>query len=74
MAYRGDLIGCEVKFSERDQNTVPVVFTLNGREVAKERMKIQATEKNKYIYPFIGLGYAGIKVLAKVKHIFLPVI
>ena len=74
MAYRGDLIGCEIKFSERDQNAVPVIFTLNSRElVAKGEMKIQTTEKNKDIYPFIGLGHTGIQVLAKVKHTFLPV-
>ena len=70
MAYRGDLIGCEIKFSERDQNgAVPVIFTLNSRElVAKGEMKIKTTEKNKDIYPFIGLGHTGIQVLAKVKH------
>ena len=71
MAYRGDLIGCEIKFSERDQNgAVPVIFTLNSRElVAKKRvLKIQTTGKNKDIYPFIGLGHKGIQVLAKVKH------
>ena len=73
MAYRGDLIGCEVIFPKEKNDTVLVRFTLNGCKVAEENMKVQTTGKKEDIYPFITMGNAGIQVLAKVKHTFLPV-
>ncbi|KAK2572927.1 SPRY domain-containing protein 3 [Acropora cervicornis] len=33
MAYRGDLIGCTIKFEGITNGQVPVVFTLNGRRI-----------------------------------------
>ena len=73
MAYRGDLIGCEVTFPKEKNGTVLVRFTLNGCEIAEKSMKVQTTGKKEDIYPFITMGYEGIQVLAKVKHTFVPV-
>ena len=73
MAYRGDLIGCEVIFPQEKNDTVLIRFTLNGCKVAEENMKLQTTGKKEDIYPFITMGNAGIQVLAKVKHTSVPV-
>ena len=63
MAYRGDLIACEVDFSGVLVGEVSVLFSLNGREVA--RSSLEYTEGNK-LFPFVSLGFKGITVLTKV--------
>ena len=62
MAYRGDLIACEVDFSGVPEE-VSVLFSLNGREVAC--CSLEYTEGNK-LFPFVSLGFEGITVLTKV--------
>ena len=71
VAYRGDLIGCEVIFPKEKNDDVLVRFTLNGCKVAEENMKVQTTGKKEYIYPFITMGNARIQVLTKGKTHFL---
>ena len=63
MAYRGDLIACEVDFSGNLEGKVTVLFSLNGREVA--RSSLEYTEGNE-LFPFVSLGSEGITVLTKV--------
>lgn len=63
MAYRGDLIACEVDFSGVPEGKVPVLFSLNGRKVA--RSSVEYTEGNS-LFPFVSLGFEGITVLTKV--------
>ena len=64
MAYRGDLISCEVDFDHATNGTFPVVFFLNGREVARASMKRKSGQSPPF--PFIAMGYKGIRVLTKV--------
>ena len=64
MAYRGDLIACEVDFSGVRKGKLPVVFFLNGREIARAWTK-RISEEIK-VFPFISMAYEGIRVLAKV--------
>ena len=63
MAYRGDLIACEVDFSGVLEGKVSMLFSLNGREVV--RSSVEYTEGNK-LFPFVSLGSEGITVLTKV--------
>jgi len=35
MAHRGDLIACEVDFDNQGNSSVSVLFSLNGKEVAR---------------------------------------
>nr|XP_058955812.1 uncharacterized protein LOC131783081 [Pocillopora verrucosa] len=65
MAYRGDLIACEVDFSGVLEGKVSVLFFLNGREVV--RSSVEYTEGNK-LFPFVSLGSEGITVLTKMCH------
>ncbi|XP_066021565.1 uncharacterized protein [Pocillopora verrucosa] len=65
MAYRGDLIACEVDFSEVSEGNVSVLFFLNGRKVACS--SVEYTEGNE-LYPFVSLGSKGITVLTKMCH------
>jgi len=74
MARRGDLLGCKVLFNETSQNTgtVPVVFTINGREIGRATVQ-RYTEsydpmaKLEYeLYPFVGIGWEGVSLLFKV--------
>ena len=66
MAYRGDLIGCTIKFERITNGKVPVVFTLNGRRITKDNIWIDYTPGGKLMYPYIGMANQGIRVLAKV--------
>ena len=66
MAYRGDLIGCTIKFERITNGKVPVVFTLNGRRITEDEIWIDYTPGGKQIYPYIGMAHQGIRVLAKV--------
>ena len=70
MAYRGDLIGCTIKFERVMNGRVAVVFTLNGRQITEDEIWIDYTPGGKPIYPYIGMGHKGIRVLAKVCTIY----
>ena len=63
MAYRGDLIACEVDFREVPEGKVSVLFFLNGIKIA--RSSVEYTEGNK-LFPFVSLGFEGITLLTKV--------
>ena len=63
MAYRGDLIACEVDFRGVPKEKVSVLFFLNGIKIARSSVKY--TEGNK-LFPFVSLGFEGITVLTKV--------
>jgi len=67
MAYRGDLIGCTVKFELAKDGKVPIVFYLNGRQITEHENEIlmEYTHNGK-LYPYIGMGHTGLRVLAKV--------
>ncbi|XP_068706213.1 uncharacterized protein [Montipora foliosa] len=67
MAYRGDLIGCTIKFEEKTNGKVPVVFTLNGRRITEDKIWIDYTPGGKQMYPYIGMSHQGIRVLAKMR-------
>ena len=47
MAYRGDLIGCTIKFEGITNGQVPVVFTLNGRRITQDEIWIDYTPGEK---------------------------
>ena len=66
MAYRGDLIGCTVKFDKKEDGKVPIVFTLNGKQITQDKILMEYNPSEKSLYPFIGMGHTGIRVLAKV--------
>ena len=63
MAYRGDLIACEVDFKEVPDGKISVLFSLNGEEVGRSSMKYTSGQT---LYPIVSMGFPGIKVLAKV--------
>ena len=64
MAYRGDLIACEVDFGGVRNGKLPVMFFLNGREIARAWTNSISGERK--VFPFISMAYEGIRVLAKV--------
>ena len=66
MARAGDLIGCTVRFDLAEDGKVPVVFSLNGRQMTQNEISIDYTHNEKFLYPYIGMGYPGLRVLAKV--------
>ena len=66
MAYRGDLIGCSIKFERIWSGKVPVVFTLNGKRITEDEIWIDYTPGGKLPYPYIGMAHEGMRVLAKV--------
>lgn len=66
MAHRGDLIGCTVRFDLAKDGKVPVVFSLNGRQMTQNEISMDYTHNEKFLYPYIGMGYPGLRVLAKV--------
>ena len=65
MAYRGDLIGCTVKFELAKDRKVPILFYLNGRQITEDEILMEYTPNGK-LYPYIGMGHTGLRVLAKV--------
>ncbi|XP_068737190.1 uncharacterized protein [Montipora capricornis] len=67
MAYRGDLIGCTIRFEKETDGKVPVVFTLNGRRITEDEILIDYTPGGKEMYPYIGMAHQGIRVLAKIR-------
>ena len=66
MAYRGDLVSCTVKFDLAKNGKVPIVFYLNGRQINQNNISMKYTGREK-LYPYIGMGHKGIRVLAKVR-------
>ena len=66
MAYRGDLIGCTVMFAEEKDGKVPIVFTLNGKQITQDKISMEYKPPKKSLYPFVCMGHTGIRVLAKV--------
>ena len=69
MAYRGDLIGCTVKFELAKDGKVPIVFYLNGRQITEhENETLMEYSHNGKLYPYIGMGHTGLRVLAKVNE------
>lgn len=64
MARRGDLIACEVNFDGATDDTIPVVFFLNGREIARASMMCTAGQARPF--PYISMGIKGIEVLAQI--------
>lgn len=64
MARRGDLIACEVNFDGATDDTIPVVFFLNGREIARASMMCTAGQARPF--PYISMGIKGIQVLAQI--------
>lgn len=71
MAYRGDVIGCTVKFGEKQDvdGKFQIVFTLNGKPITQDRIvteyRLEYSSTMK-LYPYICMGYTGMKVLANV--------
>jgi len=65
-ARQGDLIACVVEFGKIEHGHVPVVFTLNGEVICEVNMKYDKGKSE--LYPFIGMGHQGIRVLAKVRR------
>ena len=70
MAYRGNLIVCLVDFNNIEDSRVPILFTLNGTLIHEAKMKYEERPE-KGLYPFIGMCHKGIRVLAKVRAIFI---
>ena len=66
MVYRGDLIGCAVNFDMAKDGKVPIVFSLNGRQITQNEIQIDYIPNKKSLYPYIGIGHEGIRVLAMV--------
>ncbi|XP_022789481.1 uncharacterized protein LOC111329137 isoform X1 [Stylophora pistillata] len=66
MAYRGDLLACEVDFNGVfEDKKISVSFFLNGREVNSSSMKYTS---GKQLFPLVALGFKGITVLTKMCH------
>lgn len=68
MARQGDSIICAIEYGKLANGKVPVIFTLNGEMIYKASMRYEKGKKE--LYPFIGMGHAGIRVLAKVRDLF----
>lgn len=66
MALQDDSIACIVECSKFENGRVPVVFTLNGEIIYESSMKYEKGKRE--LYPFIGMGHKGIRVLAKVRE------
>jgi len=71
IAYRGDVIGCTVKFDDKTavDGKVQIVFTLNGKQITQDEIFMDY-DPFKNMYPFICMGHTGMKVLAKVSIYF----
>lgn len=67
MAFQGDSIVCAVEYGKFENGRVPVVFTLNGEMVYEASMRCEKGKQE--LYPFIGMGHKGIRVLAKVRDL-----
>ena len=67
MAYRGDVMACEVEFDEAKYGTIPIVFFKNSQVVERSHMKYTAGRTE--LFPYVAMGFKGIRVLAKVPHL-----
>ena len=67
MAYQGDSIICAIEYDKLANGKVPVVFSLNGEIIYQASMRYEKGKKE--LYPFVGMGHAGIRVLAKVRDL-----
>ena len=65
MALQGDSIICAVEYDKFEHGRVPVVFTLNGEVIYEASMSYKKGKQE--LFPFIGMGHKGIRVLAKVR-------
>ena len=71
MAYRGNVVGCKAKFGEIQNGTLPIVFTLNGKEVCTTSMSYDPNEKDiSSVYPYIGIWDEDVSVVFKVRLYF----
>lgn len=68
MAFQGDLIICAIEYGKLENGKVPVVFTLNGEMIHNVSMRYEKEKQE--LYPFIGMGHEGLRVLAKVRDLF----
>jgi hypothetical protein len=66
MAYRGDLIGCEILYDKQDNGQLPVCFTLNGRVIGEATLKADVNYSTGHFYPFVGIGCDRISLLFRV--------
>ena len=67
MAYRGDLMACEVDFYGAKNGVIPIVFFKNSHVVGRTSMNYTAGRTE--LFPYIAMGYQGIRVLAKVPNL-----
>ena len=67
MAFQGDSIICAIEYGKLANGKVPVVFSLNGEMIYEASMRYEKGKKE--LYPFVGMGHAGIRVLAKVRDL-----
>jgi len=63
MAYRGDLMACEVDFDGAKNGVIPIVFFKNSHVVGRTSMEYISGRTE--LFPYVAMGYKGIRVLAK---------
>ena len=73
MAERGDLIGCTVLFEMAENGKVPILFTLNGKQITQASISIEFDQKNLLLFPFVSMGHEGVVVSAKVSTLCISV-
>ncbi|KAL9984286.1 hypothetical protein ACROYT_G006561 [Oculina patagonica] len=67
MAERGDLIGCTVLFEMAENGKVPILFTLNGKQITQARISIEFDLEDLMLFPFVSMGHEGVTVSAKMR-------
>ena len=71
MADRGDLIGCTVMFEMAEKGKVPIVFTLNGKQITQATISKEFDERELLLFPFVSMGHEGVTVSVKVSISFI---
>lgn len=66
MADRGDVIGCMVMFEMAENGEVPILFTLNGKQITQVTISTNFDDKESLLFPFVSMGHKGVTVSAKV--------
>lgn len=66
MADRGDMIGCMVMFEMAGNGEVPILFTLNGKQITQVTISTNFDDKESLLFPFVSMGHKGVTVSAKV--------
>ncbi|XP_027049845.1 short transient receptor potential channel 5-like [Pocillopora damicornis] len=66
MADRGDVIGCMVMFEMAGNGEVPILFTLNGKQITQVTISTNFDDKESLLFPFVSMGHKGVTVSAKV--------